>query len=48
LNNFDPYRFTIERRVFDGPRGTGNLLFVDTERRNSQVIGFIRARWTFG
>jgi outer membrane receptor protein involved in Fe transport len=48
LNNFDPYRFTIERQVFDGPRGTSDLSFVETERRNSQVIGMLRARWTFG
>lgn len=48
LNNLDPYRFNIERRVFDGPRGTSNLDFVELERRNSQVIGFLRARWVFG
>ena len=48
LNNLDPYRFNIERRVFDGPRGTGGLDYIELERRNSQVIGFIRARWVFG
>lgn len=48
LNNFDPYTLTIERRVFDGPRGTGDLAMIETQTRNSQVIGFLRARWTFG
>jgi hypothetical protein len=48
LNNFDPYRFNIERQVFDGPRHTGSLETVELERRNSQVIGMLRARWTFG
>ena len=48
LNNLDPYRFNIERRVFDGPRNTSDLDFVELERRNSQVIGLIRARWSLG
>ena len=48
LNNFDPYSFTIERQVFDGPRSTGSILEIESERRNSQVLGQIRARWTIG
>jgi hypothetical protein len=47
INNFMPYHFNIVRHVFDGPRDTGSLDFVESERRNSQVIGMIRARWTF-
>jgi hypothetical protein len=47
LNNLVPYKFNIVRSVFDGPRDTGNLDFIEKERRNSQVIGLIRARWTF-
>jgi hypothetical protein len=47
LNNADPYSFTIERRVFDGPRDTGNLAFVETEERYSQVIASVRARMSF-
>ncbi len=46
LNNLDPYRFNIERRVFDGPRNTSGLDFVELERRSSQAIGLIRARWS--
>jgi outer membrane receptor protein involved in Fe transport len=47
LNNFIPYSFAIERQVFDGPRDTGSLAFVETERRNSQVIASVRARLSF-
>jgi hypothetical protein len=48
LQNISPYKFTIQRLVYDGPRGTGNLDFIETERRVSQVIGSLRARWTIG
>ena len=48
LNNYDPYRFTIERFVYDGPRDTGALDMVERERRKSQMIGRLSARWTFG
>lgn len=48
LNNYDPYRFYINRFIFDGPRDTGSLASVETELRKSQVIGMLRARWTFG
>lgn len=48
LNNFDPYSFTIERQIFDDPRDVGSLSEIETERRNSQVMGQIRARWTIG
>ncbi|MGD2132988.1 MAG: TonB-dependent receptor [Maricaulaceae bacterium] len=47
LNNLAPYSFTIERSRFDGPRDTGALLFVETEERDSQIIGELRARFTF-
>jgi hypothetical protein len=47
INNFDPYTFIIERRVFDGPRNSGSLTEIETELRNSQVLGFVRARLTF-
>jgi hypothetical protein len=47
LNNFDPYRFTISRFVFDQPRDPGVLDVVDKELRKSQITGILRARWTF-
>lgn len=48
LNNLDPFSFTIRRDVFDQPRDVGSLVEVETQRRNSQVIGQVRARWTLG
>lgn len=48
LQNFLPYEFDIYRNVFNGPRGTGMLTTLQHERRNSQIIGMLRARWTFG
>ncbi len=49
LNNLDPYKFTIERLVYDDQgRGLGDLLRIENERRRSQVIGMLRARWSFG
>jgi outer membrane receptor protein involved in Fe transport len=48
LNNYDPYRFTIERFIYNGPRDTGDLVEVEKELRKSQIIGMLRARWTFG
>lgn len=48
LKNFDPFSFNIIREIYDGPRDTGGLDTIEAERRNSQVIGNIRARWTFG
>lgn len=47
LNNFDPYSFNIQRRIFPGGRDIGPLDIIETERRNSQVMGMISARWTF-
>lgn len=48
VNNFMPYTFLISRAVYDGPRNTGNLAFIETERRESQILGFFRARYQFG
>jgi hypothetical protein len=48
LKNIAPYDFSIRRDVFDGPRSTGDLQTIELERRKSQVIGRIIARWTFG
>ena len=48
LNNFDPYRFGINRFIYDAPRDTGQLETVRSELRKSQVIGRLSARWTFG
>lgn len=48
LNNFMPYTFYITRTVYDGPRNTGAIAFIETEQRNSQVLGFLRARYQFG
>lgn len=47
INNAPPYTFFIERQVYDGPRNTGNLTFIETEQRNSQVQGFFKARYQF-
>jgi hypothetical protein len=43
-----PYTFKIGRTVYDAPRNTGSLAFIRTEQRNSQVLGFFRARYQFG
>ena len=48
LDNYDPYTFTIQRQIFDDARDVGSLSEIETERRNSQVMGQIRARWTIG
>lgn len=48
LNNLDPFEFEIQRRIFDGPRGGSGLALVETERRQSQMLALIRARWSFG
>jgi hypothetical protein len=47
IDNFDPYHFRIERRIYDDLRRTGSIETIQTERRQSQVIGMLRARWTF-
>lgn len=48
LNNVMPYTFQISRASYDGPRNTGNLQYIQTERRNSQILAFVRARYQFG
>jgi outer membrane receptor protein involved in Fe transport len=48
INNFDPYHFVIQRRIFDDRRRTGSITTIETERRQSQVIGMLRARWSIG
>ncbi len=48
LNNLAPYNFSIDRRVYDDTRDVGNLVLVETERRNSQVLVMLRARWSIG
>lgn len=48
LNNFDPYSFNIQRRTYPGGRDIAPLDIIETERRNSQIMGMISARWTFG
>ena len=49
VNNFDPYRFYINRFIYDGEsRAVGDLAIVEQELRKSQVIGRLSARWTFG
>ena len=55
FNNLDPFRFNIERRIYcstplcdqDSRRDQDPLQRIETERRNSQVLGMISARWTF-
>lgn len=48
INNFDPYRLTIQRRIFNERRRTGGIATIETETRKSQVIGMLRARWEIG
>jgi outer membrane receptor protein involved in Fe transport len=48
IDNFDPYHFSVQRREFDAPRNTGSITTIETERRQSQIIGMVRARWTIG
>jgi hypothetical protein len=47
LNNLDPFSFNIARRVYPGGRDTDPLDFTETERRNSQMLAMVSARWTF-
>jgi hypothetical protein len=48
INNFDPYRFYINRFIYDGEsRAVGDLVTIEQEQRKSQVIGRLSARWTF-
>ena len=48
LNNLDPYRFSIYRFIYDGPRDTGAIDTIEQELRKSQVIGMLSVRWTLG
>jgi outer membrane receptor protein involved in Fe transport len=48
LNNLDPYHFTIQRREFNTQRELGSITTIETEHRQSQVIGMLRARWSIG
>ena len=47
LNNLDPFKFNIERNIYAGRRDQNPLVEIETERRNSQLLGMISARWTF-
>jgi hypothetical protein len=47
LNNLDPFKFNIEREIYGGRRDQNPLVSIETERRNSQVLGMLSARWTF-
>lgn len=47
LNNLDPYSFNIERQRYGRGRDLDPLIETETERRNSQVLGMLSARWTF-
>ncbi len=48
LNNLEPFGFNIERQIYAGRRDQNPLATIETERRNSQMMGMISARWTFG
>ncbi len=48
LNNFDPFSFNIQRQIYGGRRDQFPLIGIENERRNSQILGMISARWTFG
>ena len=47
LSNLDPFSFNITRSIYDGRRDQNPLREIETERRNSQVLGMLSARWTF-
>jgi len=47
LNNLDPFSFNIERQRYGRGRDLDPLIETETERRNSQVLGMLSARWTF-
>ncbi len=55
LSNLDPFKFNIERRIYcptsacndPGRRDQDPLQRIENERRNSQMLGMISARWTF-
>lgn len=47
LNNLDPFKFNIERNIYAGRRDQNPLVEIETERRNSQILGMLSARWTF-
>jgi hypothetical protein len=47
INNFVPYQFDINRRVYAGSRANNVLDFTENEHRDSQVIAMFRARVTF-
>lgn len=47
LNNLDPFSFNLERQLFPNGRDIDPLTTIETERRNSQVLGMLSARWTF-
>ena len=47
LNNLDPFSFNIERQIYAGRRDQFPLATIETERRNSQIMGMLSARWTF-
>ncbi|MBI1360302.1 MAG: outer membrane beta-barrel protein [Alphaproteobacteria bacterium] len=48
IKNFNPYSFSIRRDIFDGPRGSSDLQTIQIQRRYSQVMGMLTARWTIG
>ncbi len=47
LNNLDPFSFSIERELYDRGRDLDPLSSTEAERRNSQILGMVSARWTF-
>lgn len=47
LNNLDPFSFNIQRQIYAGRRDQNPLVEIETERRNSQILGMLSARWTF-
>ena len=47
LNNLDPFSFNIARQDYGRGRDLDQLQSTETERRNSQTLAMLSARWAF-
>jgi len=47
LNNLDPFSFNIARQDYGRGRDLDPLQSTETERRNSQTLAMLSARWAF-
>jgi hypothetical protein len=47
INNLDPFSFNIARQDYGRGRDLDPLQSTETERRNSQTLAMLSARWAF-